>query len=176
MPGARSASLARMTVSLLALLFASRLMSASLAPLTDERAAISDATAIEVAADAPFYTNDEDRVRTLALHLAVAYREGGLETSAIGDGGRSFCAYQIHDSSGGTRELAGDATLCARAGHRMLRASVRICREHPIAWYAEGPRGCESDRARRISRDRVTLAERLVRVYEAFLARRGVVG
>jgi hypothetical protein len=162
-----------MPPELYALLLAGRLMSASLAPLTDERAALSDATAREVWADEPFYRGDEDRVRTLALHIAVAYREGGLQTRAIGDlsSGGSFCAYQIHVSSGGSRELTESAPLCARHGHRMLRASIRNCREAPVAWYAEGPLGCSSERARRISADRVALADRLVRTYAAWNAR-----
>jgi hypothetical protein len=154
-----------MSPHLFALILAARFMVASLAPLTDERAEMADAIAWEVYDDAPFYRDDAGKLRTLALHIAVAYREGGVQTSAIGDSGHSFCAFQIHDSSGGTRALASDAAACAHAGHVMLRQSIRICRAHPIAWYAEGPRGCSSERAQRISRDRVALAETLARPY-----------
>lgn len=152
-----------MNYALLALMFAARLMVASLAPMTDERAELADAIARVVYADAPFYRGDEERLRTLALHVAVAYREGSLLTSAVGDKGHSFCAFQIHDSSGGVEALTRDADRCAAAGHAMLRASIRVCREHPVAWYAEGPRGCESARAQRISADRVALAGKVLR-------------
>lgn len=151
-----------MPASLFALILSALYFAATLAPLTNERAALAVAIARVVHADAPFYRNDDDRRRTLALHVAVAFREGTLQTSVVGDGGHSYCAFQIHDSSGGTRALTMDPDACAAAGHAMLRTSIRVCREHPVAWYAEGPHGCESRRAQRISADRVDLAERLL--------------
>ena len=150
-----------MSIALLRLILAARFLVATLAPLTDERAELADAIALAVFEAPAFYRDDPEKLRTLALDVAVAFREGSLLTSAIGDGGHSYCAFQIHDSSGGVPELARDPLRCARAGHAMLRASIKICREHPIAWYAEGPRGCESARAQRISADRVRLASRL---------------
>ncbi len=116
-----------------------------------------------VDADEPFFRGDVNKKRTLALHVAVAFREGSLRTSVVGDGGHSYCAFQVHDSSGGTQALTESANLCAEAGHKMLRTSIRVCHEHPVAWYAEGPKGCDSERAQRISRDRVALADRLAR-------------
>jgi hypothetical protein len=134
-----------MNASLFALILATRFMTASLAPMTDERAELADAIAFTAWGSEPLF------------------REGGMQTSAIGDGGHSFCAFQIHDSSGGTRSLTTDATACARYGYKMLHASIRICRAHPVAWYAEGPHGCESARAQRISADRMALAASLSR-------------
>lgn len=148
-------------LTLLALILTARWMTATLAPLDDERIELADAIAQVAGESEPLFRNDKDRTRTIGLLEAVAFREGSLRTSAIGDGGTSFCAFQIHKSSGGTIALTTDALACARAGYRMLHASIRICREHPVAWYAEGPRGCESPRAQRISADRMRLAASL---------------
>lgn len=150
-------------MDLFGLMFAARMMSAHLATLTDERIELADAIAVAVDEDAPLFHNDVDKLRTLAEHIAVAYRESGLRTDAVGDHGRSFCAFQIHTSSGGKEALTKDPLACARAGHALLRQSHRVCRAFPIAWYAEGPRGCESPRAQRISRDRLALAASLLR-------------
>lgn len=122
-------------------------------------------TAIARAAEAapPLYANDDDRHRTVALLVAVAYRESTLVPDVVGDKGQSYCAFQIHRSSGGSEELLRDTDACARKGLAMLRQSIRTCREHPIAWYASGPTGCSNARAQRISRDRTSLAAWLVR-------------
>ena len=40
---------------------------------------------------------------------------------------------------------------------------MKMCPAHPLAFYAAGPAGCESARAQRISRDRIAIAQRLVR-------------
>jgi hypothetical protein len=45
----------------------------------------------------------------------------------------------------------------------MLRESLRVCPSVPLGWYAEGPRGCASARAKRISDDRMQIAAWLVR-------------
>lgn len=171
-----------MTLALLRLTFTARFLASTIAPLTDERAELADAIARAVHEAPAHFRDDPEKLRTLTLDLAVGFREGGLQTSIVGDcddrqyavqvNGRwqcrdgreahSFCAFQIHDRSGGTRELTTDALRCARAGHAMIRQSIGACREHPIAWYAEGPRGCESKRAQRISADRVALGQRLL--------------
>lgn len=141
------------TLRILALL----MFSALGVPITEERAELADAIATTVHEHAPLFRDDETKVRTLGLEVAVAFREGSLRTSVIGDGGDSFCSFQIHKSIGGTIELTRDAYACAEKAHELLRQSIRVCREHPIAWYAEGPHGCESARAQRISADRVAL-------------------
>lgn len=135
---------------------------ALLAPGRDHQV-LASAIARVVSSERPIFRDDDDKRKTSALVIAVAYRESGFVLGAVGDGGHSFCAMQIHDSSGGSRALLEDADACIRKGLAMLRISVRACPEHPIAWYASGPRGCENARAQRISRDRTSIAQRLVR-------------
>lgn len=112
--------------------------------------------------DAPaVFARDVDKRRTASTMVAIAYRETGgtFDEKVIGDHGTSFCAFQIHVSAGGTKALTEDASLCARTGLRILRESVRACPEHPIAYYARGPKGCTSETAQAISRDRMSLAQ-----------------
>ena len=115
-----------------------------------------------VEADRPLFENDPDRRRTAALLVAVAFRESSFHAKAVGDHGQSFCAFQIHRSSGGTPALLKDVDACVRSGLALLRTSLRVCPTHPVAWYASGPVGCSNDRAQRISRDRMNLAMYLV--------------
>lgn len=122
-------------------------------------------TAIAHVVDAqPFAKDDASRRQVAALIVAVAFREGSLRTHVEGDHDKhgnphSFCTMQINDRSGGTPALNEDLELCVSTGLQMLRTSMRICPTHPIAFYAEGPRGCTSQRAQRISADRVALAK-----------------
>lgn len=105
----------------------------------------------------PLYKGEDAEVRTAALLVAVAFRESTLKLAEVGDGGHSKCAFQIYD---GPPELLTDAELCVRTGHRMLKESIRVDREHPVAFYARGPR-FKGEEARRLSADRVKLAETL---------------
>lgn len=143
-----------------------------LAPKRDHHV-LADAITREVAATPPLFKHDADRHKTAALLVAVAFRESSLRLDVVGDHGRSFCAYQIHRSSGGTPKLLTDADACVHKGMTMLRASMRVCPKYPIAWYAAGPRGCRSPRAQRISRDRMWLAARLVKRVEKSDAMKG---
>ena len=135
---------------------------ALLAPNRDHQE-LGGAIARVVDSERPIFKDDDDKRKTTALVLAVAFRESGFILGAVGDGGHSYCAMQIHDSNGGTRELLTNADACIRKGLSTLRISVRVCPEHPIAWYASGPAGCANARAQRISRDRTSIAQRLVR-------------
>jgi hypothetical protein len=135
---------------------------ALLAPDRDHHE-LASAIASVVDAEPPLFRGDAERRRTAAVVVAVAFRESSFRLDAVGDHGRSFCAMQIHRSSGGSAALLEDADACVRKGLSMLRASVRVCPSAPIAWYAEGPDGCSSARAQRISRDRMAIAHRLVR-------------
>jgi hypothetical protein len=119
------------------------------------------ATAIVTVAweEAPLFKGDTDRVRTVALLVAIAFRESSLQHDAVGDGGRSKCAFQIH---GGDDALLDDTEACVRKGVSMLRESIRVDRSEPVAFYARGPR-FESDEARSLSRDRVRLSQRLLK-------------
>jgi hypothetical protein len=138
---------------------------------------LAEAIATRAEAEPPLFKEDEDRRKTMALLVAVAFRESSLRHDAVGDHVKgkptSFCAFQIHlpagrkTAEGWTGEdLLEDPNKCVTAAYRMLRISVRKCPDHPIAWYAEGPGGCASRRAQRISRDRVLLARRLVKKVE----------
>lgn len=89
---------------------------------------------------------------------AVAFRESSLRNDAVGDGGRSVCAMQVHN---GSRTLLGDVGACVRRGVAMLRSSERIDPAHPIAAYSRGPRW-QGQEAQRISNDRMALAARLL--------------
>lgn len=136
--------------------------SALLAPDRDHTV-LASAIAAHVEAEAPLFKDDADKRRTAAYLTAVAFRESSLRLDAVGDHGRSFCAFQIHASSGGTPALLTDAGACVAKAFAMLRMSMRVCPAHPLAWYAEGPSGCSSLRAQRISRDRLALAARVLR-------------
>ncbi len=147
-------------MSLLFFVFAAM---SSLAPARDH-AALGTAIAARVLAEPPLFKGDDDRRRTAAYLVAVAFREGSLRLGVVGDHGRSFCTFQIHASSGGKSALTTDADACVGAAFAMLRESMRVCPSAPLAWYAEGPGGCSSARAQRISRDRLALARSLMSV------------
>ena len=124
-----------------------------------EHDTLAEAITQVVEAEPPLFADDDDKRKTAALLVAVAFRESTLKPDAVGDHGRSFCSFQIHRSSGGSAALLEDVQACAAKGLEMLRESIRVCPAHPVAWYAEGPNGCSSPRAQRISRDRMALAK-----------------
>lgn len=128
-----------------------------LAPGRDHQV-LGGAIARAVESNKPLFVNDEDRRRTAALLVAVAFRESTFNADAIGDHGKSFCAFQIHRSSGGSPALLEDVDACTRTAFSLLRTSLKVCPSHPVAWYAAGPQGCDNDRAQKISRDRMALA------------------
>jgi hypothetical protein len=131
---------------IVAIFFTVRSWMAILAPGVDH-----DALAWAVASVA-------DSREEAALITAIAYRESSFDNGAIGDFGRSVCAMQIH---GGARSLLDDVGACVRRGTLMLRESKRVDPANPVAFYARGPR-FESEEARRLSRDRVAIARRLL--------------
>jgi hypothetical protein len=129
---------------------------------------LADAIATIVDDHRPLLANDEDKSRTVALMVAVAYRESTFRNDAIGDRGESHCAYQIHlpgnakTFEGWTGDdLRSDVNKCAAVAFRMLQQSVRVDRANPVAFYARGP-NWRSEAAQRISRDRVALSKRLL--------------
>lgn len=135
---------------------------------------LATAIANRVEAEAPLFKGDEDRHRTAALLVAIAFRESSLRAAAVGDhvGGKptSFCAFQVNlpwgrkTPDGWTgQDLLDDPDKCVAAAMRMLRVSMQVCPSSPLAWYAAGPAGCQSPRAQRISRDRMAIAQRLLR-------------
>lgn len=124
------------------------------------------ATAIASVLDrkGPLLRDDADRRKTAALLVAIAYRESTLDVAAVGDNGRSFCAFQIHDSNGGTGALCDSAEACVERAYDTLKVSMRYDPQHPIAFYARGPKGFASVEAQRISNDRMALAKKLATI------------
>ena len=153
-----------------------------LAPGRDHHV-LADAITARVEAEAPLFKDDADKRRTTAYLVAVAYREGSLFPDIVGDcteggkavsvdgvwkcsGGRprSFCTFQSHETSGGTKALLADVNACVGKGFAMLRTSMKICPEHPMAWYAAGGvSACTNARAQRLARDRLALAAWVLR-------------
>lgn len=129
----------------------------SLAPGRDHRE-LGGAIAASLEEGPPLFRDDEDRHRSAALLVAVAFRESSFRNDARSKTD-DHCAFQIH----GRPELSRDAGACARVAVAMLRESLRACPAFPLAFYAEGPGACSSARAQRISRDRMAIAARLVR-------------
>lgn len=154
---------------------------AYLDPMRDH-AVISEVIANVVQEELPLFRDDQDRQKTAALVLAVAWREGSLGLRVLGDcteskagapcrgAARSFCTLQVHASSGGSPALNDDPSLCIRTGLAMLRTSMRVCAAAPVAFYAAGPGSCENARALRISADRMRLASRVRAAAVATLA------
>lgn len=138
-----------------------------------EHPVMTDAIVHVVEDERPLFTDDSSREKTIALLVAVAWREGSLREKVSGDcvektkegaciaHPRSFCTMQVHASSGGNESLNEDPQKCIRTGMALLRHSMKVCAEHPIAFYASGPNACTNVRAQRISRDRMALASRL---------------
>jgi hypothetical protein len=135
---------------------------------------LAEAIATRSEAEAPLFKGDDDRRKTSSLLVAIAFRESSLRADAVGDhvAGKptSFCAFQIHLPFGAKTEegwtgpeLAEDPDKCVAIAMRMLRQSMRMCPAFPLAFYAAGPTGCENARAQRISRDRLAIAQRLLR-------------
>lgn len=102
---------------------------------------------------APLFADDADKSKTASLLVAVAFRESSFDIAARSKTGDS-CWFQIH----GRDDLAEKPEECTRVALTMLRESMRMCPDHPLAFYAEGPNGCTSARAQRISADRMALA------------------
>lgn len=147
----------------------------SLAPGRDH-VRLAEAIATRAEVDAPLFADDDDRRKTAALLVAIAFRESSFVPDAIGDHGRSHCAGQIYLAPGARtiegwtgEDLRDDADKCLFVTMRMLRASLTACRSLPVhdrmAVYARG--SCASDRGKQLSRDRMALAKRLLRDVDA---------
>lgn len=112
-----------------------------------------------VETSAPLFVDDEARRKTAAIVVSVAFRESSFRQDATSKT-HDFCLMQVHRRP----DLLDDLEECLRVGLEMIRVSMRMCPKHPLAFYAEGPRGCTSTRAQRISRDRFALAAMLAKV------------
>ena len=128
----------------------------SLAPAR-EHIELATIVARVVLDEPPLFRGDDSRQRTAALVTAIAFRESSFR-HGVKSKTNDHCEMQINNRP----DLADDTEKCIRVAMTMLRESMRMCPNHPISFYAEGPGGCESTRAQRISRDRMLLAKRLV--------------
>ena len=108
--------------------------------------------------ETPVFAGDTGSVRFASLMTAIAFYESGFRNDAVGDGGRSVCAFQILN---GPRSLLTDARACVSAGAAILAQSIRLAPAWPVAIYARGLLSAES---RRISGTRTALASRLMGV------------
>lgn len=124
-----------------------------LAPKRDH-AELGKAIAAVVESEEPLFKDDAGKKRTAAFVVAVAFRESSFRNDVVSKT-NDHCAMQVH----GRPELAKDAGACVKTAMTMLRESFKMCPVHPLAFYAEGPAGCASERAQRISRDRMALAK-----------------
>lgn len=104
--------------------------------------------------EAPLFQNDESKVKTAAFMVAVGFRESTFDIHAVSKTG-DYCWFQIN----GRKDLAEKPEECVRTAFTMMRESFRMCPDFPLAFYAEGPGGCKSERAQRISVDRLNLAK-----------------
>jgi hypothetical protein len=136
-------------------LFAVLTWMALLAPGRDHT---ENATAIAsvVLDEPPLFKNDETRIHTAALVVAIAFRESSFRNDVKSKTDDS-CMMQVNRRP----DLASDPEACVRVAMTMLRESMRMCPQHPIAFYASGPGACTNERAQRISRDRMAIAKRL---------------
>lgn len=111
----------------------------------------TDALAAAVMAEARSWDEVE-------LAVGVLYREGSNRLGVVGDHGRARCAMQLHAAPAA---VLTDARLCVRIGLERMRASRALCPGAPLAAYAGLP--CGSERAARISRDRLRIGREALR-------------
>jgi hypothetical protein len=93
-----------------------------------------------------------------AALVATAFYESSFRADAVGDSGKSVCAFQIHR---GSPDLLDDVAECTHMGATMLRHSAEVDPKHPFAWYVRGPRW-QSETARKMSDLRVRLVKKLL--------------
>ena len=132
---------------------------AAMASLAPGREHIENATAIAsvVLDEPPLFKSDESRLRTAALIVAIAFRESSFRNDAKSKTNDS-CLMQVNRRP----DLAKDPVKCVRVAMAMLRESMRMCPDHPLAFYASGSGACTNERARKISDDRTRIAHRLL--------------
>jgi hypothetical protein len=119
---------------------------------TEAATAIAEGVSLE----APLFKDDSSKIKTAALVTAISFRESSFQNKAKSKT-NDHCLMQVNNRP----DLADDATKCVRVAISMLRESMRMCPEHPIAFYASGPGACTNLRAQKISRDRMRIAKRL---------------
>jgi membrane-bound lytic murein transglycosylase MltF len=121
----------------------------------------------------PLFTGDDALLRTTVLLVSISHREGHLnpEASSTDAYGEAVGLGQIHETNfkrlGVTRTDMLDPEKNLEATATLLEESLRICRDSPpeerLAEYAAGRGDCTSREAVADSRNRVALAEYLLR-------------
>jgi hypothetical protein len=141
-----------------------------LVPQGRDHTAFARGTAAAIADSEPLFKDDKDKRKTAAFMVAIAFRESSFRPGITGDSGNSFGAFQIHlpfkkktVEGWSGEDILADPEKGARVALRMIQESMRACPAHPLAVYAEGGEGCNSPRAQRISKDRLTLGKWLER-------------
>lgn len=129
-----------------------------LAPGRDH-SANAQAISSAVEDERPLFADDDLRTKTAALVVSMAFRESSFRND-VKSKTNDHCLMQVH----GRPELADDAEKCVRVAIGMIRESMRMCPEAPLAFYASGPGSCSNLRAQRISRDRMSIARKLLTV------------
>lgn len=98
----------------------------------------------------------DDEKAEISIVTGNETEESSLRTDAIGDHGLSSGPMQIF------RARPMTTTENVMAGIEQLRISFALCKSAPFADYVFGPKGCTSDRARRLSKHRERLVARIL--------------
>ena len=96
-----------------------------------------------------------------AMLVETAFRESAFERSAVGQGGRDLCAYQLRDAP---RTVLVDLRQCTEIALSRLRYSISHCHDHPLAIYAGG--ACDSVVGLKFDRWRMVEVMRIFHVAE----------
>jgi hypothetical protein len=98
--------------------------------------------------------NEQAQRKCAAVYLVMAFRESGYRLDAVGDGGRARGPFQVH-----TTQAPKTWTEAVEQYTPLLVRSATSCAE-PLEMLATGR--CGTEIGRRISRERMAEAERIV--------------
>jgi soluble lytic murein transglycosylase-like protein len=149
------------------------------------------AEAVDAVAHArPLFSGEDGVTRTAALLVAIAAREGHFDPAAKSEDayGEASGLAQIHQSNlkrpmlrelGVTPENILDPTMNLTAAAALLEESLRVCRGRPreerLALYAGGRGHCDIPEAVGDSKNRIALADYLLRSERVFWVETNVV-
>lgn len=114
-----------------------------------------------------------DNVALVPVLVALAARESRFDPHALGhdEFGHSWGLYQHHETNfpraGLTPELIVDPLVATITAAWMIEQSRAVCRHHPreeqLGWYASGGPTCDVPEGLEASRNRMRLADQLLR-------------
>jgi len=143
---------------------------------------------VTAAEENPAFAGEDGVAQTVAVLLAIAWRESGFKVAAAGDcpglapGSRECTAdkraqslglFQIGRGNAGwlgvsVADLTGEPVVQARIALRMVRTSFKICATRPLeerlGWFHHGHEGCSDSSA---GRARMRLAREILRRWPA---------